>query len=136
MIRERLEHWPQALSHMSLEARHTPHEWGTHDCALFAANCVEAITGDDLMHDIRGRYSSPVGAARVIKNEGFDSLEEMVASRTEPCAVNECRRGDVVICDGENGDFLAVVMGHYAVAPAPEGLVQVSLMHARRGFRV
>lgn len=136
LIRDRVEHWPQALSAACEAARDKPHVWGEHDCATFAADCILAITGQDVMGVFRDRYTSPLGAARVIKNEGYSSLEDMVASFNETCDPQQCRRGDVVICEGEHGDFLAVVMGHYAVAPSPTGLVQVHLKFAKRGFRV
>lgn len=132
----RVQDWPQRLSAECQAARNTPHSWGEHDCATFAADCVFAMTGENLLDGYRGRYTTAIGAARIIKNEGFDSLADMVASKTEPCAPVMCGRGDIVLVDGEHGEFLAVVMGHYAVAPGPSGIVQVSLKFAKRGFKV
>ena len=135
-MHERFENWPTRLSEVCQEWRQVPHDWNGRDCATFAAECALAITGVDFIEKIRGRYTTPTGAARVIKSEGFDSLEEMVGSILEPCEPMRVGRGDVVLCDGEHGDFLAVVMGMFAVAPGADGLVQVHLKFAKAGFRV
>jgi hypothetical protein len=94
------------------------------------------MTGVDLIEAERGRYSTAIGAARVIKSSGYDCLEDMIAARTAPCAPTQCRRGDIVLCDGEAGEFIGVVFGHYAVAPSTDGLIQVNLKFAKRGFRI
>lgn len=136
MIRERLEDWPQRLSIEADAWKHIGHDWDGHDCATFAGNCIREQTGDDVIAHLRGRYKTKVGAMRVIKSEGFDSLDEMIASMLEPCEPEQCGRGDVVLFDGELGEFVGVVLGTYAVAPGAEGLVQVNLKFAKRGYRI
>ena len=132
----RLGDWPQRLSAHCQLWNNTPHDWNGADCVTFAADAVLAISGVDPIEDLRGRWTTRSGALRVIKNEGFSSLSEIVASRFEECRIDEVGRGDIVMCPGEAGEFVAVVMGHYAVAPGEHGLMQVSLQFAERGFKV
>ncbi len=136
MALERFTDWPQRLSAECDAWKDRPHDWDGSDCATFAGDCVLAMTGKDLLEGIRGRYTTPRGAARVIKSEGFDSLEQFVESLLSPCEPIRCGRGDVVICDGDEGEFLGVVVGTFAVAPHANGLVQVHLKFAKKGFKV
>lgn len=135
-MHDRFEDWPTRLSRVCQEWAQVPHDWDGADCATFAAECALAITGVDFLDKIRGRYTTPIGAARVIKSEGFDSLEEMLSAHLEACEVNQAGRGDVVLFDGEHGDFMAVVVGIFAVAPGAEGLVQTHLKFAKAGFKI
>jgi len=51
-----------------------PFEWGTHDCALFAAACVAAMTGMDFAETYRGKYNSARGAATALGELGAGTL--------------------------------------------------------------
>lgn len=128
--------WQQALSREAIRHAMTPYEYGEHDCILFAANCVLAMTGIDHAEDIRGRYSNALEAAKIIKSNGFDSLGDMIASRLPEIEVREVGRGDVVLCDGPMGEFAAMVVGKTCAGPGPNGLVHVPKSQALRGFRV
>lgn len=119
-----------------MEHANTPYVFGEHDCILFAANCVEAMTGVDLAADIRGRYKTEIGAARIIKNEGFTNLGDMIASRLPEVHLREVRRGDVVLCDGPMGEFAAMVVGKTCVGPGPKGMLHVPIQQAKRGYKV
>jgi len=48
----------------------TPFAWGSADCCTFAADWVTARTGRDPMAQLRGRYRSRLGAARLIRRGG------------------------------------------------------------------
>lgn len=47
-----------------------PFAWGRFDCALFAGAWAEALTGVDAGAPWRGRYSTALGCARLLKREG------------------------------------------------------------------
>ena len=133
---QRGKDWPQALSNACHKYKDTPHEWGTHDCVIFCAKVVEAMTGEDLIADLKGQWTTQIGAARVIKSNGFDSLDEMVSDYLPEKPLPFIGRGDIVICDGDNGEFIAVVMGHNCVAPGPKGLNSVPVSFAKKGFAI
>jgi len=133
---DRLLDWPQNLSRLASAWRDRPYDWNGSDCVTFAGDAVFVQTGVDPIEDVRGRYSTKLGALRVIKNEGFDCLGDMIADRFTECRIDQLSRGDIALFPGDDGDFVGVVFGHYAVAPHGQGLIQVSLKFAERGFKV
>lgn len=128
--------WQQRLSMEAIRLQNVPYEFGEHDCILFAANCVMAMTGEDPADDIRGRYKTEIGAARIIKNSGFKSLGDMIADRLPEVAMDQVRRGDVVLCNGPHGEFAAMVVGKTCVGPGRDGMLHIPLSQALRGYRV
>ncbi|MHC2020381.1 DUF6950 family protein [Methylobacterium sp. CM6247] len=47
-----------------------PFAWGVADCCLFPSDWILAQTGIDAAAPLRGRYRTPLGAARHIKRRG------------------------------------------------------------------
>ena len=113
-----------------------PHEWGTHDCVTFGADCVLAITGQDPIAAERGTYENNIEAARVIAQAGAASLGDLAAMRLPEIHVSQARRGDAVLCEGPDGPFIAICQGHTAVGPAAHGLIHVQMSQAIRAYRV
>lgn len=56
--------WHQHLAQTLQAAMTRPFSWGEHDCCLFAADCVQAVTGVDVAADFRGTYTTPLGAKK------------------------------------------------------------------------
>lgn len=116
--------WPQRLSRAIDVRRPLPHAWGSHDCALFAADMVAAQTGQDFGAPFRGRYHDQAGAEAILAALGHDGLADLVDSCL-PRGEGRPQRGDVVLQPREAGDFLSVAWGGGLVGPGPEGLVLV-----------
>jgi hypothetical protein len=131
----RVRGWEQRLSALAAEAIDIPHGWGVHDCVTFAADCVRAITGVDLMGDLRGTYDGPVGAARVMREQGADTLGDLPAIYLPVIPVWQARRGDIVLC-AEPYEFLAVCVGRTAVGPSETGMIHILMDQAVRAYRV
>lgn len=132
----RFEDWEKRFVDIGIERSVSVHEWGVHDCVIFGADAVLAMTGDDVASDVRGQYDGPISAARIIKKNGFDSLGDMIAARLPEIDVALAQRGDAVLCDGEDGEFVAIVNGHTCVGPSRFGLVHVPIKSATRAFKV
>lgn len=66
----RLPDWPARLSALVAAAHVQPFAWGTHDCCLWAADAVLALTGTDPAAGLRGRYSQVQGAHRLLAAHG------------------------------------------------------------------
>ena len=66
----RLDDWHARLAAYVYEAGRTPFAYGAHDCALFAAGAVAAMTGTDLASDWRGRYRTLAGGLKAVKRAG------------------------------------------------------------------
>lgn len=96
-------------------------EYGTADCGLFAARCVDAITGSAWEQDLAAHYQTEFGAARFVVEAG--GIEAAVTARLgEPIAPLQAMRGDVVLLPGEDGPCLGVSLGETVAAMRPEGV--------------
>ena len=99
----RLDGWRSRLADELARQRHDPFAWGDHDCATgFAARIIEAITGEDLAAEFRGKYRSPVGALRLLKRAGVDSLGDFAALHLPEVEPAFARVGDIGIVPSDN----------------------------------
>lgn len=103
----RLPDWEQRLAAYLDEVRTTPFRYGRHDCALYAAGAVLAMTGSDLADAYRGRYRSVAGSIRLLRTQGQGTLEATVDALFTERAVGFARRGDLAM----HGGSLGVVIG-------------------------
>lgn len=92
--------------------------------------------GEDIAALWRGRYTTALGGARVMRRLGWASLEEMGrALLGEPrLAVLLARRGDIVLAD--TGLGFGICNGAMAVGMAPQGLVTVPLTSCRLAWPI
>jgi hypothetical protein len=77
----RLKTWPSRFAALVDEVRARPFAWGSHDCCLWAASAVLALTGNDPGADLRHTYFTGRAAARILVHIG--GLEG-AGSRTGP----------------------------------------------------
>lgn len=135
-VLRRRKGWEQALFRYTASMLAVPYEWGQNDCILFAAGCVEAMTGVDLAAEYRGTYDGPEGAARIIARAGAGSLGEFLALYLPETPVSLVQRGDIVIADAPSGDFAAVCQGATCVGPSRRGLIHIKTLQAKQAFKV
>lgn len=142
MTLERFEDWPSRLARFVESARGRKFAWGSHDCALFAADAIIAMTGEDLAFGLRGRYATQMGAAKALKRFAGGGLEETAEKIAAKWELQECpplraQRGDGVLFDGEAGPTLAVCVGEKLAAPSlNDGLAFLPLAVGRRAWRI
>lgn len=90
----RLRDWPDRLAALFAARAAEPFAWGRHDCCLFAADAVLAVTGHDPAADLRGAYTTAAGAARVLEPfGGVAGVAIARAGRVVPVAL--AQPGDV-----------------------------------------
>ena len=133
----RVEHWERRLAEAVEAARAKPFVWGLHDCPTFAFETRMILTGGgDVAALWRGRYTTALGGARVMRRLGWASLEEMGRSLLgEPRpSVLLAKRGDIVLAD--TGLGFGICTGASAVGMAPEGLVTVPLTYCRLAWPI
>jgi hypothetical protein len=95
---ERYGDWPERLARCIAAARTRRFAWGEHDCALFAADCVQAMTGRDPAGAYRGRYRTALGVARLLRQRNSDLAGAWTAALGAPLANPAyAQRGDVVV---------------------------------------
>lgn len=137
---KRLDQWPEALNALVQSRQNAPFVWGTHDCCLFACDAVQAITGVDLAENIRGHYSSKVGAARMIKRMGgtVETLAERVcaAFQLPEIPLPKAGRGCLLLLDTPEGPSMGVCIGPVGAFAGPSGLVFRRVGHCRRAWQV
>lgn len=111
--------WEPRLIAAVEKYREQPYAYGRHDCLLWAANAVKAVTGKDFGRGHRGKYRSAASASRYLRQAfGADSPEALLDSLFETKPIGFVQRGDLVIAsDG----IPAVCVGEFALSPGAEG---------------
>ena len=135
---KRLPNWPELLAGKIDAARQQPFIWGKNDCCLFAAHCVEIITGVDLVGDYRS-YKTKAEALRLLKKYGgVAGIAEAIAKEQGIPKVSalHAQRGDVCLFDIGRGDTLGIVAGEHIFAPGPKGLIGFPVLQAVRAWRI
>lgn len=121
-----------------------PFAAGRHDCALFAAGAVEAMTGRDLAAEWRGRYRSIGGGLRLLARAGHADqvafaahlLPEWLDTAGAPWPLR-AEVGDVAAVEGDGGrPALGIVQGPGIYVLQEGGLATLPLILAQRAFRL
>ncbi|MDP1686889.1 hypothetical protein [Hydrogenophaga sp.] len=131
----RLLTWPTRYAELCSERITAPFEWGVNDCCLWAADCVEALTGVDYAAAWRGTYSAAAGAARLMDELGG---VRAIATGALGDAVSPLLAGvgDLVLIEQGGREMLGVCNGAEALVVGPAGLEAVSMPSARAAWRV
>ncbi|RVD13791.1 MAG: hypothetical protein EOS73_15980 [Mesorhizobium sp.] len=131
----RLPDWDRRLARLVNQHKSIPGVWGVSDCLLTVADAVEAITGTDPAADIRGKYKTEAGAARILRKRGFGDVEMALASLFRPVGRLMAQRGDIGVV--ENGVLCAGFVTDLGFAVKTEaGLSFVSQMNIKSAFKV
>lgn len=79
-----------------------PSQYGISDCYLIADDNVLAITGERMYPDAIG-YTNEIGAAKMLLQHGFKTVEDAFAAKFEAVPVALAQRGDigVTVSDGQ-----------------------------------
>lgn len=134
----RVTGWRSGLNGVLDRYRAEPFAWdGRHDCGMFFADAIEAMTGVDIAAPLRGKYRSKAGAFRALRNLGFEDHVDYVASIL-PAIDNPAmaRAGDGAVVATEDGPALAIVTGPMIACYAPSGLGFLPFGSAVRAFKV
>lgn len=146
----RFRDWEFRLDELCRQRMRAPFVWGRHDCALFVADCVLAVSGLDLAGDCRGLYASKEEALALLASLGAADLEDYMASQAArfdlpEVGVRFAQRGDVVLYRQETGPSLGIVSldGMRALIAVESGqadgkprLLRVPVLECARAWRV
>lgn len=119
----RLSDWPERLKATIAHFEGKPWAWGESDCAVFAAACVEAITGRNVLGTFRGAYASRLTAAARLRGRGFRTVRAAAEHALIRLGAQEidprfAQVGDVGVTAD---DVLAVRLALGFVARRPDG---------------
>jgi hypothetical protein len=124
--------WKSRLHAYLAECAQTPFGFGTHDCALFAAGAVAAMTGDDFAADYRGRYSTLKGGLRLLQKAGFADHITLAAYHFAKVHSAFVAPGDLAVIDTDDSAALGVVQGEGVYVLHVSGRIGVMPMDAAR----
>lgn len=99
---KRHKDWRARLSAYVETCRTTPYDPGKHDCVLFAAGCIEAMTGVDLAAGWRGNYSTITEAIRAFRKAGYVNLLDLAEQHFEEVPVGRALSGDIAIIESDD----------------------------------
>lgn len=131
--------WPEILAAEIEAASHKPFKYGSHDCCMFAAHIVKAMTGTDFARGLRG-YRSAASAQRMLNNKGYKTLPVALyrLMRKQGCKQIPpamARRGDVVLGTDENdAPAVGICVGGQAVF-ASDGIALLPMTEIKKAYR-
>lgn len=111
---------PRLLEYVEA-VRLRPFDPVAHNCALFVAGAVEAVTGSDPRAELGLNIATQrdviealirYGGVRGLATASFGPVQARLLAR----------RGDVMVRQGIDGDTLGVCMGDHALFLGPDGL--------------
>ncbi|MBZ6366183.1 MULTISPECIES: DUF6950 family protein [Enterobacter] len=114
--------WHNRLIAVIRAAEKRPFLWGEHDCCLFAADCAEAMTGDNFAYGWRGTYDSETGAKKALLRGG-GSLEKVLGKYLDEVPVKMAQRGDIAVVENAGTRCAGVIYGGAVWMPGETGLV-------------
>lgn len=132
---KRLIDWRARLIQYVVETASEPFEPGKNDCAMAAARAVEAMTGVDYSKEF-GSYSDLKSGIKQLRAKGYRNHVDLVAKLFEEIPVAFAGVGDIVVLDTELGEALGIVQGEYVYVTGKDGRALVSLLDAKRAFRL
>lgn len=132
----RLYNWESRLADYLRRVAREDFAWGRHDCALFAAGGVEAVTGEDPAAAWRGRYATRADGLRLIREAGFaDHID--AATRLFPAVPrDQVLPADLAVV-AQDDPALGLVQGAlvYVLTPGGLGLVPIEAARLILGVR-
>ena len=139
----RYNDWQSRLSKFITAIQGQPFTWGSHDCALFACNCIHEIIGRDPAVHFRGLYADKRGAYIALRDFAGGGLEETAVKICSEMGFIEnekgfWQRGDVALCSQGDDDALGIVdfTGRYVMIAGEQGIVRKTLDCVKRSWRV
>lgn len=130
----RLHDWQLRLESFARERQEMPFQWGRNDCALFAADAVQALTGERLLPNMRG-YSNVRDALRLIDAAG--GLRSIACHALGGFVLPAYARvGDVVLVKDGKREALGMCNGGSVIGPGPAGMVAIGMDAALAAWRV
>ena len=115
--------------------RDQPYEWGTHDCAMFAARATDAVYGTAYAPRVQAFGATSARAYRAIMRSGA-TLAALTDSVLGGPADGPPREGDVVLIGSGRRAALGIATPPVALAAGPVGFIPVPLSTVTRIWRV
>lgn len=134
----RFPDWPERLAAFIEARRRMPFAWGGHDCAMFAADAVVAITGTDPLALWRGSYADEAGAEAALGGLPLAMFMDaaLLAAGATRVETSMAQRGDFVILDVGNMPTCGVCLGGSVAAPGVDRLHFLPMRLIRQAWAI
>lgn len=132
----RLENWRARLSAYLSDVSRKGFRPGEHDCALFAAGAVEAMTGRDPAAAWRRTYRTIEDGLALLAQAGHADHVAFAADLFEEIPPILAQVGDLAAIREGDDLALGIVQGPMIYVLRPSGLGLVPLTFAERAFRI
>lgn len=132
----RLPDWRTRLTVYMLAHADSSFAFGRHDCGLFAAGAIEAMTGTDPGAPYRGGYESFKGALKRLRRAGHADHVALAGTLYPEIAPAFARPGDLAAVGTAEGPALGIVQGEHVYLAGETGLRLVPLTDAVRAWRI
>lgn len=132
----RLADWHPRLVAYLAGVRATPFAYGQHDCALFAAGAVAAMTGVDLAASWRGRYSSLKAGLKLVGRDGAADHVAVARAHLEPVHPAFAAVGDLAVILEADVPAFGIFEGQHIFVLRETGLGLVPREAATLAFKV
>lgn len=133
---KKVRDWRLRLSNVIEDQRRTPFT-EENNCGLFLADCIAAMTGEDLAVNLRGKFKNRAEALVLLRRAGYPDLCAFLAGHLEEIHPSQARLGDVMAFPtDETGWAGGVVNGERVTVLGLAGLGTVSRDDAMRAFRI
>ena len=125
----------RARLHKEVERwRRRPYRLGRADCALFVADCIRAMTGDDPAAAFRGRYGTVEEAKVLLAQAG--NLLAVARSYAQEVPVGQAVFGDIAVLKSEdqfehlfglvNGETVLVLHASGGLGAVPRSMMMAA----------
>lgn len=135
-IAPRLVDWRPRLVDYLARIRAEPLVYGSHDCALFVAGAVEAMTGADPATAYRGTYTSLKTGLKRLGSAGLADHVALVRSLLDEVPPAFAMVGDVAVIGEVGTPALGVFEGENILVLQETGLGLIPRSAATLAFRV
>lgn len=132
----RLPDWRNRLIAYLQSSARKPLVEGEHDCALFLAGGVLAMTGVDYAENYRGAYSSTATGLRLLRTDGFTDHADFARAFLAPKPVSMALEGDGAVIREGRVPALGIVQGASVYVLRETGLGLVPLSAASEALEV
>jgi hypothetical protein len=134
--RARVDDWDAALDRVIAAHQQQPFAWGTSDCLHFALDVAAALTGFDPRAADPPVYNSRNEAMTVLRERGFDTIEQMLNHYFLKIHPAWAHRGDIAVINQDDGISVGVFVGAMIAVKDIAGLGFVPRSRAVMAFRI
>ncbi|WP_280773219.1 hypothetical protein [Rhizobium sp. SG_E_25_P2] len=111
-------------------------EWGSRDCFLMVADAVMAMTDRDPAAELRGRYRTETGAARMLRSAGCADMRDAALILFRAIDVVDATCGTIGLIEQDGRWSLGIFCGSYFYVQSSLGLGILPRSAAALAFEV